>query len=494
MSRKPAKTQHSSSKKSKRKNAPTGAPPVSSTIADLQEQVSALTRELAEAREQQTATSEVLRVISSSPGGLAPVFTAILENALRICEAKFGILIRYVGGAFVTQVMVGAPPALVDALLHKPFKPPPGIPLARVLRTKKLVHTLDAAKEQHKPLSAELAGARTHIVVPMLKGDELIGVISVYRQEVRPFSDKQIELVQNFANQAVIAIENARLLNELRESLQQQTSTAEVLGVISSSPGELQPVFDAMLANAVRLCAANFGNLYLRDGEFFRLVAFHNTPPAFVAERRGRPYRPSPIGPPGRMLRTRSVVHVVDLTADPSYREHDPGVVPFVALAGTRTVLLVPMLKDGEPIGYLSVYRQEVRAFTDKQIELVKNFAAQAVVAIENTRLLNELRQSLEQQTATSEVLTVISSSPGDVQPVFQAMLANATTLCEASYGALWMREGDVMRMAAFHGSLPAAFTEPWRRGATLRPTPQAPLARIAQTRKPLQVPDLRAG
>src|SRR5262245_52967545 len=153
MSRKPAKTQHSSSK-SKRKNAPTGAPPVRSTIADLQEQVSALTRELAEAREQQTATWEVLRVISSSPGGLAPVFTAILENALRICEAKFGMLIRYVGGAFVTQVMVGAPPALVDALLHKPFKPPPGIPLARVLRTKKLVHTLDAAKEQHKPLSA----------------------------------------------------------------------------------------------------------------------------------------------------------------------------------------------------------------------------------------------------------------------------------------------------------------------------------------------------
>ena len=165
---------------------------------------------------------------------------------------------------------------------------------------------------------------------------------------MRPFTDKQIELVQNFASQAVIAIENTRLLRELRESLQQQTATAEVLGVISSSPGELQPVFDAMLANAVRLCAASFGNLYLRDGEFFRLVAFHNTPSAFVAQRRGRPYRPSPIGPPGRMLRTRAVVHIDDLTADPSYREHDPGVVAFVELAGTRTVLLVPMLKDDE--------------------------------------------------------------------------------------------------------------------------------------------------
>jgi GAF domain-containing protein len=489
MSRKPAKAQHSSSKKSKRKNAPTGAPPVSSTIADLQEQVSALTRELAEAREQQTATSEVLRVISSSPGGLAPVFTAILENALRICEAKFGMLIRYVDGAFVTQVMVGAPPALVDALLHKPFKPPPGIPLARVLRTKKLVHTLDAAEEQHKPLSAELAGARTHIVVPMLKGDELIGVISVYRQEVRPFSDKQIELVQNFAAQAVIAIENARLLSELRESLQQQTATAEVLGVISSSPGDLQPVFDAMLANAVRLCAASFGNLYLREGEFFRLVAFHNTPPAFVAQRRGRPYRPSPTGPPGRMLRTRAVVHIDDLTADPSYRDRDPGVVAFVELAGTRTVLLVPMLKDGEPIGYLSIYRQEVRPFADREIELLTGFAAQAVIAIENTRLLNELRESLAEQTATADVLQVISSSPGALEPVFQAMLEKAVSICAAKFGTLYLCDADAFRMVATHNA-PPAYVE--ARTKQFRPHPDAPIARAASAKQAVQIADIR--
>src|SRR6516162_220358 len=167
-----------------------------------------LKKKLAEALEQQTATSEVLRVISSSPGELQPVFEAMLENALRICEAKFGMLLRYSGGEFVAQVMVGAPPALVDALLHKQFKPPPGVPLARVLRSKKLVHTLDAAEEQHKPLSAELAGAHSHIVVPLLKDDELIGAVSIYRQEVRPFTDKQIELVKNFAAQAVIAIEN----------------------------------------------------------------------------------------------------------------------------------------------------------------------------------------------------------------------------------------------------------------------------------------------
>ena len=240
--------------------------------------------------------------------------------------------------------------------------------------------------------AVELGGGRTVLIVPMLKEDELIGIIShippggaaVHRQANRVGH-------RTSPTQAVIAIENTRLLNELRESLQQQTATAEVLGVISSSPGELQPVFDAMLANAVRLCAASFGNLYLRDGEFFHLVAFHNTPPAFVAQRRGRPYRPSPIGPPGRMLRTRAVVHVDDLTADPSYRERDPGVVAFVELAGTRTVLLVPMLKDGEPIGYLSIYRQEVRPFADREIELLGGFAAQAVIAIENTRLLNEL-------------------------------------------------------------------------------------------------------
>ena len=271
--------------------------------AELEKLLEARTRELAEARdhlaealEQQTATSEVLRVISSSPGGLEPVFTAILENALRICEAKFGMLIRYVDGAFVTQVMVGAPPALVEALLHKPFKPPPGIPLERVLRTKKLVHTLDAAEEQHKPLSAELAGARTHIVVPMLKDDELIGVISIYRQEVRPFSDKQIELVKNFASQAVIAIENTRLLNELRqrtsdlsEALDQQTATSEVLGVISSSPGELQPVFDAMLTNATRICDAKFGNLLLYERDEFRVAAMHGAPPAWAEFRNREP-------------------------------------------------------------------------------------------------------------------------------------------------------------------------------------------------------------
>ena len=392
--------------------------------ARLFNEVQARTRELSESLEQQTATSDVLKVISSSPGELEPVFQAMLENATRICEAKFGTLYRYDGGAFHPVTFHKVPSSLADFLRQRgPFVPPAGIPLERLLRTKKVIHTIDQASDQVLTPSAKLGGARTHIAVPMLKEDELVGAIIIYRQEVRPFTDKQIELVTNFAAQAVIAIENTRLLNELRESLQQQTATADVLKVISSSPGELEAVFQAMLENATRICDAKFGNIYRWDGDSLRLVATHNTPPAYDQLRRSSPFRPGPETATGRMLTTKSVTHVADLALEPGYVQRDPLSVEGVEVGGIRTLLSVPMLKENELIGAFSIYRDEVRPFTDKQIELVKNFASQAVIAIENARLLNELRESLEQQTATADVLKVISRSAFNLQTVLDTLV-----------------------------------------------------------------------
>jgi GAF domain-containing protein len=266
--------------------------------------------------------------------------------------------------------------------------------------------------------------------VPLLHNGIPIGVIGLLRTVVKPFTEKQIELVTSFADQAVIAIENARLLSELRESLQEQTATSEVLQVISSSPGDLQPVFAAMLEKAVRICDATFGNIYRWDGEVLHLLASHNTPPALADARKHSPLRPYAETPVGRMVVHKAALHSADMTAMPGYIDRsDPAAVAAVELGGVRAILAIPMLKENEMIGSFSVYRQEVRPFTDKQIALVTNFAAQAVIAIENARLLNELRESLQEQTATSEVLQVISSSPGDLQPVFASMLEKAVRI-----------------------------------------------------------------
>jgi GAF domain-containing protein len=445
------------------------------------------TDDLSEALEQQTATSEVLQVISSSPGELEPVFQVMLENATRLCEAKFGTLLLSEGDALRMVAMHNVPPTFAEKRRREPvIRPHPETVLARVARTKQVVQIADARAGPYSSDLVDLAGARTILGVPMLKDEELVGAIGIYRQEVRPFTDKQIELVTNFAAQAVIAIENARLLNELRESLQQQTATADVLQVISGSPGELKPVFQAMLENAVRICEASFGNLLLYDGDVFRHVALHNAPKAWAADSERDPV------PPRRSARIlyrvadmKQVAHVADIAAE------NPD-EPIAKIAGARTLLIVPMLKENDLIGAIAVYRQEVRPFNDKQIDLVKNFAAQAVIAIENTRLLNELRESLQRQTATSEVLQVISSSPGELELVFEAMLANATRLCEASYGTLWLSEGDAFRAVAFHGPLPAALMEQLG-GRLIHAGPETPLRRVAQSREPAQVPDLRA-
>src|SRR6516225_11454006 len=463
----------------------------------LFDEVQARTRELSEALEQQTATSEVLQVISSSPGELEPVFQTMMENATRLCEANFGVLFRFEGGAFRTVALHNAPAAFAEERRRNPvLRPNPGTGLGRVASTKQTVQIADAQAEpayHADPARAaflHLAGARTFLTVPMLKEGELVGAISIYRQEVRPFTDKQIELISNFASQAVIAIENTRLLNELRESLQQQTATADVLKVISGSPGELEPVFKAMLENAVRICEASFGNLLLYEGDVFRHVALHNAPKSWAADSERDPVPPRHSARIlYRVADTRQVAHVADIA------EENPD-EPIAKIAGARTLLIVPRLKENDLIGAIAIYRQEVRPFNDKQIDLVKNFAAQAVIAIENTRLLNELRQrtddlseSLEQQTATSEVLQVISSSPGELEPVFHAMLSNAVRICEAKFGSLLLYDNRGFRVVALHGA-PPAYVKLRQREPFIRPHPEHPLGRIANTKQLVHVRD----
>ncbi|MFZ1217383.1 MAG: GAF domain-containing protein, partial [Pseudolabrys sp.] len=457
------------------------------------------TDDLSESLEQQTATSEVLKVISSSPGELKPVFDTMLINAMQVCEAKFGFMHRYEDDNWETMALQCDVPAYAEFVQKARFGPESIV--GRIASTKQVAQVADITATQRyadrDPLAvaaAEIGGVRTILGVPVLKENEVKGAIILYRQEVRPFTNKQIELVQNFAAQAVIAIENARLLSELRESLQQQTATADVLKVISSSPGDLGPVFDTMLANAVHVCGANFGIMHRYDGGAFCNVAMHNVPPAFAEMRRSNPViRPSPGTGLGRVERTKKVVQILDLKSEQTYRDRVPATVAMVELAGARTLLLVPMLKDDVLLGTIAIYRQEVRPFSDKQIELVENFSAQAVIAIENTRLLNELRESLEQQTATSEVLKVISSSPGELEPVFNAMLANATRICEATIGTLYLREGSAFRGVALHHSK-QSYVDFWRRNPVVdvKKNPGIPLDRLARTKRVVHIPDLR--
>ena len=463
------------------------------------------TTDLTESLEQQTATSEVLKVISGSPGELKPVFDAVLENATRLCAAKFATLWLCDGDLFHAASVYNAPPAYAENRKRGSIRPSPHTALGRVAKTKQTVQIADITTEQAyiegDPLfvtAVQLGGYRAILSVPMLKDNELIGAIAIHNQEVRPFTEKQIELVQNFAKQAVIAIENTRLLSELRqrtadvtESLEQQTATAEVLRVISSSPGELKPVFQAMLENAVRICEANFGAMTLYANGQFRAVARHNVSRAIVDARQGEPAIPAGLHSPlTRVAATKQLVHIPDLTEDVAYKQGDPAAVRMVETQGARTFIIVPMLKENELIGTIGIYRQEVRPFTNKQIELVKSFAAQAVIAIENTRLLNELRQSLEQQTATADVLRVISSSPGELEPVFQSMLENATRICEAQFANMALVDGEGMRIAAIHGAQ-GGFAE--FRSRDSKVSPHGPLYRLLETKSMISVADLAA-
>ena len=303
----------------------------------------------------------------------------MLEKAIRICAAKFGMLYRHENGKLCLMAARDVPPMFAAAQAG-PFTPAPGGMLHSPMKTGRTVHLADLATtqaylERHPIMveAVELGGVRTVVGVPMIRENELAGLIGIYRQEVRPFTDKQIALLTNFASQAVIAIENARLLNELRESLQEQTATAEVLQVISGSPGDLEPVFATMLEKAVRICDATFGNIYRWDGDALQLVATHNTPPAYAEHRRHSPFRADQNNSVARMITSKKVVHLLDAAANDAYlTRSDPTVVAAVELGRIRSALIVPMLKEDELVGAFIVSRQEVRPFSEKQIALVR--------------------------------------------------------------------------------------------------------------------------
>src|SRR6516164_6503841 len=368
-----------------------------------------LTRELNEALEQQAAISKVLQVMSASPAEIQPVLDAVAENAARLCDANNAVIFRLESDRLRHAASYGGIPTTSHPsegnLANRDTVS------GRAVCDRRTVHVHDlSAEDSEYPVGSKHAkrdGHRTTLATPLLREGVPIGAILIRRMEVRPFSDKQIALLETFAHQAAIAIENVRLFEaeqqhtrELTESLEQQTATSEVLRIISRSPTELEPVFQAILANATRLCDAKFGALNLYDGEVFRGVAFYNVPPEYADMRLRQPgWRPHPRSGAAKMVRTKQPVKVDDLRTSPAYLEGDPFVRAVVDMGGARTLLLVPMLKDDALVGLIAIYRQEVRPFTDKQIALVQNFAAQAVIAIENTRLLSELRQRTDDLT-----------------------------------------------------------------------------------------------
>ena len=431
----------------------------------LFEEVQARTRDLLESLDQQTATSDVLRVVSSSLGELAPVFDALLSNAVRICEAKFGILWLSEGDKFRSVAFHGVPPVLIEGRRREPLvKFGRNHPIGRVVGTQQFVHIDDMITDQayieRDPRTAELVergGARTVLYTPMLKDTELIGIIVIFRQEVRPFGEKQIELLGNFAKQAVIAVENARLLSELQtrtrelqELLEYQTATSEVLGVISRSPNEVQPVLDTIVRTAQRLCESDRAQFFMLENGKYCLAAYIGTNPEFLRYLSENPIsaEPGSGSTTGKAARDRRTIHVPDTFADPEYASSD-----LNRTGRGRSVLAVPLLRGDVAIGVITVARDSVRPFTDTQVELVETFADQALIAIENARLFEEIaKKGRELEIASQHKSQFVANMSHELRTPLAAILGYAELMQEGFYEPLGQKSRDALARIRSNG------------------------------------------
>jgi len=426
----------------------------------LFKELEARNRDLTEALEQQTATSEILRVIASSPTDVQPVLDVVAETAARLCDAVDGLILRPERDGLRIAAHFGSVPLPADLVV--PFNR--GFPAGRAVLDCQTIHIHDSQLKEialeypEIEVIARRSGTRTSLNTPLLRAGVAIGCIGIRRTEVRPFTDKQIALLKTFADQAVIAIENVRLFQELQvrnrdltEALEQQTATSEILRVISSSPTDLQPVLDVVAENAARLCDSSDAQIYRVEGDMVRKVASYGVTSLVLEVGETRPI--SRGSGSGRAILNREAVHIPDMMAE---REEDyPDVWRSHQRIGIRTALAVPLLREGVSVGAITIRRTEVRPFSEKQIALLKTFADQAVIAIENVRLFQELTEALEQQTATSEILGVIASSPTDIQPVLDVVAENAARLCDATDAVIHRIDGDKLRTVANYGPLP---------------------------------------
>src|SRR5215472_10725781 len=454
---KAAKTRRRKTVTLKRRNAPKTPRQSGSSAASPETEVARLTRELHEALEQRTATAEVLKIISASPTELQPVLEAVVRSAARFCEADDVTIFELNGQDLRIAAHWGVVPQDVGAR----FPCVRGHVVGRAVLERNPVHEIDLQAEAEEfPEGSAFArrlGHRTIAAVPLLREGMAAGAIVLRRAEVNPFTDKQITLLETFAAQAVIAIENTRLLNELRQSLEQQTATAEILGAISSSPGRLEPVFDAILENAVRLGQADMGHIYRWTKDGFHVAAMRGEPAAYEELVRKRmPWRPGAHAASVQAMERKEPVQVADMKETYGYSAREAATVAAVEIGGIRTILCVPMLRENEAIGVIIIYRREVRPFSQSHIDLVVNFAKQAVIAIENARLLNELRESLQQQTATAAMLKVLSRSTFDLQAVLKTLVESAGQLCGAYDSAIWRPDGSRLLLVAHHGPIRA--------------------------------------